>query len=303
MRQTLLLALFLAACDGVDTRPAATEASALPAPPPGAGGLTLEIDGAALPGALLNVRITGAQPGERVFFARGTGEDVGALCPPILGGGCVDLRSPSLVDSELADGSGEARLALRVPPSIPAGAVGWFQAVSPSATSNTVAKFNPNDTGALYSAVFVRGQFDPGGSSSAVIGRGFFGIPTGLDWCSFGFSFTEDPAAPTTCPSCDFEFGTTTAGISSAESSWAGDCTDLLGGSPFGSYTTYYGYSVGVDLTSGTATLNVLDPYGTYTLPMDGGFSFNPTTGYFRAQQAYGSGYAYPVGGYGYFVP
>jgi len=74
--------------------------------------------------------VTGAGPGERVYFAYSmTGAAPAGFKPWMLGGMCLDLLAPvSLIGSSTANGSGEASLTIFIPAGAPPVPV-WTQAV------------------------------------------------------------------------------------------------------------------------------------------------------------------------------
>jgi hypothetical protein len=64
--------------------------------------------------------VTGASPGETVFVLRSSA--MGATCPDLLGGRCLDLAPPvSVIGSAVGDGSGTATLLRTLPPTLPDG--------------------------------------------------------------------------------------------------------------------------------------------------------------------------------------
>ena len=67
-------------------------------------------------GGSVDLTVTGAEPGELVFFVGSLkGPGIG-VCPPILGGLCTDLREPlKIIGERQADGSGTAVMTLEVP--------------------------------------------------------------------------------------------------------------------------------------------------------------------------------------------
>lgn len=259
MRPTtpLALASLLFGC-GVDAPPAApTDGVTGLAPPPGTYGLTLDADGTATPGSTITLAVAGALPGEPVFFALGRAEQPGALCPPVLGGGCVDLSNPTLVGRETADPSGRATLSLTVPGSVPPGGARRFQAVSPSATSNTVLRFRPQPSGTVTSAVALFGQLSPTpGGSRGYLGRRFEGDATGHTRCAAGYFVPDDPLGGTTpCPDCEFAFGSPTLAGGAEFPDLGSACVDLLGVDLAASYSFPYALAFGFDVDYGTVDI------------------------------------------------
>ncbi len=79
-------------------------------------------------GQTATLTTTGAESGESVSFAvSGTGVGMGP-CPPLLGGLCLDLLSPRLVGSAVANLDGMAQLTFNVPGGL-AIDTAWFQSV------------------------------------------------------------------------------------------------------------------------------------------------------------------------------
>jgi hypothetical protein len=114
----LLPLLFLLACGVSD---------ALPRPQLAPPALALD---ALVPGLTTTLEVTGVAPGARVavFVA---GSDVGSpICPPQMGGLCLDLAQPGMrFGVALADASGRAQVTGRLPSGLPTGPV-FAQAVS-----------------------------------------------------------------------------------------------------------------------------------------------------------------------------
>lgn len=80
------------------------------------------------PGGPAEVRVTGAQPGERVYLAH-SGNGLGSsVCPPSWGGSCAGLAPPvNVLASAWADSDGVARIAVTIPDvDLPPSA--WLQA-------------------------------------------------------------------------------------------------------------------------------------------------------------------------------
>jgi hypothetical protein len=128
----------LVACEG---EPAEAwdqdEISSLPtdqAGPP----LGLTQPGALLTGTEIGFRVTGATPGARVFLAGASQQGPGP-CPPVLGGTCLDLASPFLLGSAVADGTGLARIAATLPHELADGLTIYFQAVEAGNASGVLS--------------------------------------------------------------------------------------------------------------------------------------------------------------------
>jgi hypothetical protein len=227
-------ALSLAACSTADeaSNTAAPMATEL-APPPGAGGLSLTVDGVLQPGNTVRFLVTGAQPNQNVFLARGSAEVAGALCPPALSGLCVDLDRAALLTTITANGQGRAQFQVTVP-SLPEGLVVYFQAATgggTAATSNVVAKWNPKDTGAIMALDLIEEATVSPGSYAGTRGEIYYSIINGLDVCWIEADTTGTGLGPLpACPGCDFGFALTLDNFRDA--SISGDCIDLLAFDP-----------------------------------------------------------------------
>lgn len=82
-------------------------------------------------GQLAWVEVTGASPGESVKILRGTGGEGPGACPVPLGGLCLDLLAPVVVQQTVvADAAGVARWDFTVPATAPANTDLWVQAVA-----------------------------------------------------------------------------------------------------------------------------------------------------------------------------
>lgn len=79
-------------------------------------------------GEPLTLTARGANAGDVVYF--GVGARPGRpVCPPLLAGGCYDITQPQFLGRAVAGRSGVAELTVTVPPGLPEGLIGWFQAV------------------------------------------------------------------------------------------------------------------------------------------------------------------------------
>lgn len=232
---TALAVLALTACSTADeAAPGADLMATEAAPPPGAYGLTLAIDGIAQPGNSMTFRVTGAQANQRVFLARGTGNTVGALCPGVLNGLCVDLDRATLLTTLTADGQGRAQFTVTVP-ALPEGLVAYFQAATggaTAATSNVVAKWNPKDTGAIMALdLYEEATVTPGVDYSGTRDEIYYSIFNGLDVCWIQSDVSGTGLGPLpACTGCDFAFALTYDNFRDA--SISGDCIDLLAFDP-----------------------------------------------------------------------
>jgi hypothetical protein len=205
--------------------------------PPGAGGLTLVIDGALIPGNALAITVAGAQPGERVFFARGSAEVPGSLCPAALNGLCVDIATPSVMSSDLADAQGVATFAVNSVPNIPDGFVAYFQAATggaTAATSQVVAKFNllpvgnPNRT---MGFILVEDATVTATSFDGVRSEINFSNALGLDLCILDISMTSAGLGTLpVCTDCDWAFDV--EHTVARDGSVNGDCLDIFNFDP-----------------------------------------------------------------------
>ena len=80
-------------------------------------------------GTTFTARVTGARAGGTVVLVASMAGPGAGGCPPQLGGTCLDVTSPVLLDSKRADASGAATLSVVLPDSAPLGPV-WLQAVA-----------------------------------------------------------------------------------------------------------------------------------------------------------------------------
>lgn len=120
--------LLFAACaeapvSGVDVDPEIGQA-----PPPTGATLTRS---AAVAGHPLLLRSEGHAPASTVYFGRGA---PGAVCPPSLGGGCLDITPSVVLGSATADGEGTAELRSALPARWPAGRTTALQAANAGAS-------------------------------------------------------------------------------------------------------------------------------------------------------------------------
>jgi len=97
-------------------------------PPPG---VDLVLDATdVIPGQDTVLTVTSADPGETVRFLRGTQGTGQGPCPAALGGMCLELVSPVIMGSAVADANGIAEFTFGVPAGVPNGAEIWFEAVA-----------------------------------------------------------------------------------------------------------------------------------------------------------------------------
>lgn len=95
----------------------AIEAADTQLPPPG----TLDLEGlsTAVPGAPVSYTVSGAAPGARVALAGSTATSGAPVCPPPLGGVCMELLGGyRLLGMRTADASGSATFTLNVPSTV-----------------------------------------------------------------------------------------------------------------------------------------------------------------------------------------
>lgn len=92
----------------------------------------------ALPGQslTLTLSVTGAVPGERVWFVRGASIGAGA-CP--VPGVCLDVVGHVLLGDRVADGAGVAELTVALPTGVPVGGSAAMQAVAATGTGFALA--------------------------------------------------------------------------------------------------------------------------------------------------------------------
>jgi eight-cysteine-cluster-containing protein len=150
-----LFLLCLAACAGqadpidVDVAWSPQHASVAAAP-----GLDLTVEPLA-PGAASVITVEGALPGMEVYLARGSSTGVGP-CPDALGGLCLDILSPKLIDVLTADVSGTAVKVLWLPEHVADGTRVYFQAAMPNGPESAVS-----DTVGITVEVECRTTVDP----------------------------------------------------------------------------------------------------------------------------------------------
>lgn len=267
-----LAALALVACQVEEPATAPMSELALEqAPPPGAGGLTLSMDGALIPGNTVVIRISGAQPGQNVFFARGTAYAPGAVCPAPLNGLCMDMSGLTLMNSNAADAQGRVQFSVTIP-NLPDGRVVFFQAATPgatAATSNVVAKFNllpagnPNRT---YGVIVVEEATVAANSFNGLRSEIYFSNALGYDLCILDLSAASTGLGTLpSCAQCAWEFDVTFS--SGRDASESGDCIDIFGFDP----ATVQPFNLG----RGYASQYAIPNYGTF----DTVFFFDTTAG------------------------
>jgi cysteine-rich repeat protein len=88
-------------------------------------------------GEPLALVVEGATPSSRIHIVRGG--PGGPLCPPVLGGSCVDLVNPTVMTILTADAAGVATLNANVPSTLPVGLDVVFHAVELGATPALVS--------------------------------------------------------------------------------------------------------------------------------------------------------------------
>lgn len=81
--------------------------------------LDLFVGGSVTPGAPVTLSVTGAIPGGTVGFALGDGENPDP-CPAVVGGACLDLASPMMIGTAVADAGGNATIVGVIPASLSA---------------------------------------------------------------------------------------------------------------------------------------------------------------------------------------
>lgn len=94
----------------------------------------LTLNGPWAAGAAASLTVTDAQAGETIYLIRGTTGLGGTTCPPIAGGLCVDIDSPILWRTIVADSAGVAVHNFTLPTTAPVGATVHVQAVIPRGT-------------------------------------------------------------------------------------------------------------------------------------------------------------------------
>jgi len=82
-----------------------------------------------VPGAVVEVTVTGLGAGETAHLLRGNGV-AGGPCPGIIGGHCLSITNPQVQATLTANGVGEASYSLNVPSTAPIGLTLGWQAVA-----------------------------------------------------------------------------------------------------------------------------------------------------------------------------
>jgi hypothetical protein len=238
-----------------------------PLPPPGAGGLSLEIDGMMAPGETLAFRVGGAQPGQRIAIVWG---DQPAPCTSTFAGLCLDVDPARLLPGppRFADGLGTARFALTVPQGLPDGRVLSFQAVAggvgPAATSDVVTKFDPLDVGGTMTLEIADvADVTPGVSYLGLRREIYTSVRTGLDLCILESDLTSTNASAT-CAGCTFAFFATQSGFRDA--SVSGDCEAFFGVSiaSLASSSESIGFQAGYPVYGAPVPVSMIHAYGSW---------------------------------------
>jgi hypothetical protein len=278
----IALALALAGCAvDADLAAAPSDPAALAteqAPPPGAGGLTLEVDGILEPGTQVSFRVTGTSPNASVYLVRGVGEAPGALCPAVLQGLCVDVSSPRLLTTVQANAQGIATFRATIP-NLPDGTKAFIQAAeggATAATSNVVARYNPASTAAAptglgsvnFTLLELAQVTQAAGYQGARLEQYNSTLYTDVDACSIASDAVgTNLGAYPPCAGCTFAFSSTVSNYSDA--SRFGDCQRILG----------------VDVTTLQPFAYAIGYQANYTVPGYG--PLNVAMGYSPANQAW----------------
>lgn len=132
MRLLFLPFLPVVACQpyGADTLPYSTLDAPVFPPPPFA--MTLRATNIA-PGAPITFTADGANPGDKVWFVRGTTVGQGP-CPPAINGLCLDVVQPRPLAFAYADATGRATLSVTASASLPIGVTAAIQAIQIAGT-------------------------------------------------------------------------------------------------------------------------------------------------------------------------
>lgn len=138
MSRLFFCLLLLSACQQATTPADPVEALISQSPLPGA--LTLDAP-AMYAGETVDLTVTGAAPGERVYFALShTGVSQQSICPAAIND-CLNVTGPlTLLGSVIASGAGVAVLSVPVPPSALYASI-FLQAAAPSGTSRVAHRF------------------------------------------------------------------------------------------------------------------------------------------------------------------
>ncbi len=209
-------------------------APALAAP---SGNLRLDLDGIPASGTVLGLEVDSASPGQTVYIAVSRVQRADVLCPRVLNGRCLDLRSPQVLGSVVADANGFARIEVDVPTS-PPGTVFHFQAASLGAAravevSPVVTSFNPK-VGVNRVGTYAFGGSHVLNFNTQQVMAGLLEYRVartdGLDvcaWTSNAFG-PQVIAPPVPCPDCEFAFDFNTFDV--VELTQNGDCETLSPG-------------------------------------------------------------------------
>jgi hypothetical protein len=103
--------------------------------------MRLEVTSPLRQGSPVDVRVTGAAPNARIALLRTDGGLGAGDCPPILNGGCLDIRPGNtgyrVITTLTANAAGVARLSGRIPMVMPEGAIVSLQAVDAAAVTGS----------------------------------------------------------------------------------------------------------------------------------------------------------------------
>lgn len=99
-----------------------------------------------LPGDVVELVVTGAQPGDEIWFVFGRSEGRGR-CLPALRGDCLDVRRASPLGQVIADANGQAILSTTVPATAPLDLTVYLQAVAFRGRAHTRTSVLPVSTG------------------------------------------------------------------------------------------------------------------------------------------------------------
>lgn len=104
----------------------------------------LTVEGTPYYGQSITLRVTGADPGETVYYAYSLAASGSPPCYAALGGLCLDINDPvSQITSLVADGTGSTAHVHTLPPSGPAGLNAWLQVAIPAGAASSKSNVVP----------------------------------------------------------------------------------------------------------------------------------------------------------------
>lgn len=258
-----------------------------------AGGLDLDVDSHLDEGAPLVFTVTGAQPGQTVYIGASPTAGSDTVCPPILGGKCIDLVDPVLLAVGRADGTGTFTYSTVAPPTRD-GSLFHFQAAArgarkASSVSTVRTRYNPasssfNRTFQGSANVEILGihLLDAGRTfSPAGLFQSAYVNTAGYDVCVWQAGVIGAASAPPTpCADCEFTFDFALQDPAEVES--IGDCLDILGFDPATSVVGVLplGFDEDASYAGGAYGSLVFYLYGGTWYPVGAGYTTPAYSGY-----------------------